>query len=35
MTNIGELSLQVYVEGMAKSNIGAMNADQQKTDKAI
>ena len=34
MARIGRLSLQVYVEGVTKVNIGPMNADQQKTDKA-
>ena len=35
MARIEGLSLQVYVEGVAKSHIGAMNADKQKTDKTI
>ena len=34
MAKIGDLGLQVYVEGVAKANIGPMNADQQETDKA-
>ena len=34
MTKIGDLSLQVYVGGVGKDNIGQMNADQQLTDKA-
>ena len=34
MVKIGGLSLQVYVEGVAKADIGPMNADQQQTDKA-
>ena len=33
MAEIGGLSLQEYVEGVAKTNIELMNADQQKTDK--
>ena len=34
MTGIGGLSLQVYVGGVAKANIGSMNVGQQKIDKA-
>ena len=34
MKTTGELRIQVYVEGVAKDDIGPMNADQQKTDKA-
>ena len=34
MARIGGLSLQVYVEGVVKANIGPINADQQKTGKA-
>ena len=34
MARIGELSLQVYVEGEAKANIGPINTDQLKTDKS-
>ena len=33
MARIGELSSQVYIEGVAKTNIEPMNADQQKTNK--
>ena len=35
MARIGGLSLQVYIEGMAKAGIGPMNAGQQKIDKAF
>ena len=35
MAGIGGLSLQIYVEGMAKADIGPINADQQKTDEEI
>ena len=34
MARIGRLSLQVYVGGVAKADIGPMNVGQQKTDKA-
>ena len=34
MAKIGDLGLQVYVEGMVKDNIGPMNTDQQQTVKA-
>ena len=34
MAKIGGFSLQVYVEGVAKADIGPMNADKQNTDKA-
>ena len=35
MAKIGEISLQVYVEAVAKADIGPMNKDQQQTNKAI
>ena len=34
MAKIGDLRVQVYVDGVAKTDIGPINADQQKTDKA-
>ena len=34
ITGIGGLSLQVYVGGVAKADIGRMNVDQQEIDKA-
>ena len=33
MAKIGGLSLQVYVESVAKANLGLMNVDQQNTNK--
>ena len=35
MARIGGLNFQVYIEGMAKADIGPINTDQIKTDKAI
>ena len=35
MAGIGRLSLQVYVGGVAKADIGPMNVDQQKTFRKI
>ena len=35
MVKIESLSLLVYVEDVAKANIGPMNVYQQKKDKAI
>lgn len=34
ISRIGRLSLQVYVESVAKANFWPINADQQKTEKA-
>ena len=34
ITGIGGLSLQVYVGGVAKADIGQMNVDQQEIDRA-
>ena len=34
MARIEGLSLQVYVEGVAKTDIGPINADQENTQKA-
>ena len=34
MAKIGDLGLQVYVEGVTKADIGTMNADQNWIDKA-
>ena len=34
MARIVVVRLQVYVEDVTKADIGQMNADQQKTDKA-
>ena len=34
MARIGRLSLQLYVECVAKANLEPMNEGQQKTDKA-
>ena len=34
MARIGGLNLLKFIGGVAKANIGPMNVDQQKTDKA-